>query len=313
MTNNGLIHDYCGLKHYLEENEGMDAIQARELTETIKGFEDLLGVRLCIKDHTGRFERRLLPNNRFHSSRYCQCVKEATRGRRLCDRFDNQVAPTVMQERGRAFFKLCHGGIVELYVPLRIGDVPVGAVSIGQYRASSKFEDQAGLVKASVSIGVLRRKENRRLWEEMPLLTPKRAKSLMAVCMALAARMEQLLADTVPGGEGATSREHQISFYLAKNFNRPLRVLDIARELHLSESRASEVIRETFGKPFADVLQDERMRHARDLLQHTSFPVVEVATRCGYADPGYFHRVFRRREGKTPLQFRKKRMKSSEA
>jgi two-component system response regulator YesN len=41
-------------------------------------------------------------------------------------------------------------------------------------------------------------------------------------------------------------------------------------------------------------------------LAETDLKVAAIAGRAGYADPGYFYRVFRREVGVTPSQYRRR-------
>jgi AraC-like DNA-binding protein len=292
----------------------MQTDQAEEIMATVRGFERLLGVRICLSDYTGRFARYLDPDVSFHSNRFCQCVKDSTRVRHLCARFDNQIVPAELRQRGAPFWKCCYSGVVELVLPLKAGDVIVGSAAWGQFRLANKQTHRpVPLVEAPGLVGVLRRRENRHLWEALPILDRSHSEALMSVGQAFAARIEQLIARSLPDSGQAANRQRRILAYLGRNFNRPLSLEDLAREIHLSVSRTGEVVREAFGKPFVEVLQDERLRHAEDLLAHTSFPVLEVAVRCGYADPAYFHRVFRRRKGQTPRAFRLSRQRRADA
>lgn len=51
-------------------------------------------------------------------------------------------------------------------------------------------------------------------------------------------------------------------------------------------------------------LQERRMEQAKQLLQHTSMPIKEVAYEAGYSTVAGFITGFRKRFGKTPLQWR---------
>jgi AraC family transcriptional activator of pobA len=53
-----------------------------------------------------------------------------------------------------------------------------------------------------------------------------------------------------------------------------------------------------------DWIVERRMAQARRLLVETDLTVGEIASRVGYADPGYFTRLFRRMHGVTPLGWR---------
>lgn len=46
------------------------------------------------------------------------------------------------------------------------------------------------------------------------------------------------------------------------------------------------------------------MMHARNLLEHSSLSVRQIAERCGFADQSHFGAAFKRMHGMTPLQYR---------
>jgi AraC-like DNA-binding protein len=51
-------------------------------------------------------------------------------------------------------------------------------------------------------------------------------------------------------------------------------------------------------------VSEVRHREALALLRNSDLGVNEIARRVGYADPHYFMRVFRVREGCSPLSYR---------
>ena len=48
------------------------------------------------------------------------------------------------------------------------------------------------------------------------------------------------------------------------------------------------------------------MMKARELLLDLDMPIGEVAAECGYDDPLYFSRVFRRTVGVSPSEYRRR-------
>ena len=54
-----------------------------------------------------------------------------------------------------------------------------------------------------------------------------------------------------------------------------------------------------------DYLQDCRVEEAKRLLEAGAMPVDEVSFEVGYEDPSFFRRVFKRRTGLAPNQYRK--------
>lgn len=91
---------------------------------------------------------------------------------------------------------------------------------------------------------------------------------------------------------------------MRREYNKPLTVADLAASCGMSESNFLQVFRRTTGMPPHRYLMKIRMEQARELLQHTKLPISEVAAQCGFTDPLYFSRVFRRENGTSPRNWR---------
>jgi AraC-like DNA-binding protein len=79
----------------------------------------------------------------------------------------------------------------------------------------------------------------------------------------------------------------------------------IARELRLHPNYLSAVAREHGGTTLRDALQAIRLEHARHLVRATDLTLAEIASRCGYAGPGYLGKAFRRALGVAPGSLRR--------
>ena len=55
-----------------------------------------------------------------------------------------------------------------------------------------------------------------------------------------------------------------------------------------------------------DYVQRLRIEHAKRLLEDNLLPIEEIAWKCGYEDPAFFRRLFRRITGMTPGSFRRR-------
>ena len=65
------------------------------------------------------------------------------------------------------------------------------------------------------------------------------------------------------------------------------------------------MVRETCGAPFSELLTRERLAHAELFLRHTDYRIGEIAGMCGFASVEHFTRMFRRRRGMSPGEFRR--------
>jgi AraC-like DNA-binding protein len=273
----------------------------------VASFERALGVRVAVNDLSGRIRSFLPPDRCYHSNRFCQCVKSTTRHNKLCGLFDTQVAPAHLARTRAPFWKLCHGGIVELVVPLFDGEMLAGRAYVGQFRFPEDADVPADALWQSGRPS--RRALDAALRAELPAIDAERMRDLAEVMRAFAGELTSRAATRGRVPDAERSRKAVIENWFGLRFAGDASLSQLAGVLHLSTSRAGQVVRELFGTPFADVLASYRLGHARDLLAHTAFSVVEIAERCGYADPTYFHRVFRKHERTTPLRYRRRHRK----
>jgi AraC family transcriptional regulator of arabinose operon len=81
-------------------------------------------------------------------------------------------------------------------------------------------------------------------------------------------------------------------------------IADLARRVHLSESRLAHLFSEQVGVAPGTFLLEQRIEKARQLLEWSEHGIGEVARRVGFDDPFYFSRRFRQSIGMSPRQYR---------
>ncbi|WP_460777512.1 helix-turn-helix domain-containing protein [Nocardiopsis nanhaiensis] len=85
---------------------------------------------------------------------------------------------------------------------------------------------------------------------------------------------------------------------------RPLSVKERAEEFGISVDALQDCMITETGMSLHDFIINLRMETAQKLLAATTIPVGLVGSRVGYEDPSYFSRLFRRKVGVPPTQFR---------
>jgi AraC-like DNA-binding protein len=91
---------------------------------------------------------------------------------------------------------------------------------------------------------------------------------------------------------------------IGERFREPITTSEIARTLHCNPDYLGRVYRETFGHSVTNGIHQARMHHAKNLLLLSSLNVKEISGACGYENPDYFRRMFRRFFDMQPNQFR---------
>jgi AraC-like DNA-binding protein len=81
---------------------------------------------------------------------------------------------------------------------------------------------------------------------------------------------------------------------------------DIARIIGVTESHLCHAIRESFGFPCSELLQRFRIEMANPLLRHQDLLIKHVASEVGFDSQKYFSKYFKKVEGITPTEFRRR-------
>ena len=72
----------------------------------------------------------------------------------------------------------------------------------------------------------------------------------------------------------------------------------------LGPSRFAHAFRAATGEPPHRFLVRLRVERARDLLERTALPVLEIGLRCGFGQPNHFATMFRKLTGMSPSAYR---------
>jgi signal transduction histidine kinase/DNA-binding response OmpR family regulator/ligand-binding sensor domain-containing protein len=87
-------------------------------------------------------------------------------------------------------------------------------------------------------------------------------------------------------------------------------VEQLASELHLSHSQFGRKLAALTGFTPNHFIRNLRLKKAKELLQNQELSITSVAYDCGFNDPSYFTRVFKKELGKTPLEWRSQEVSS---
>lgn len=92
-----------------------------------------------------------------------------------------------------------------------------------------------------------------------------------------------------------------IEFHYTENLSLHL----LAEKYSVSRNYLAALFKRERGCTVTDYIHTVRLRKAFTLMNSTKLPIHLIASACGYEDPNYFIRVFRKRHGQTPKQYQK--------
>ncbi len=120
----------------------------------------------------------------------------------------------------------------------------------------------------------------------------------------LTARLFRLYGEIFGAENGRTDYVQQVRDYVEASYMQPLRVEEIAAQLHLNRRYLTRLFHAKTGQTVQDYILSVRMAEATRYLS-LGLSVGETAERCGYADPFLFSKMFKRRMGVSPNGWKK--------
>lgn len=144
--------------------------------------------------------------------------------------------------------------------------------------------------------------------QESGTLDPLSAAHMVTLMLCEVSEADEVPLSSLSAGgsdnQGSTLAR-MVRSYIDANYRRPITTSSIARELVYNADYLERVYHRQIGVSILDAVHLKRIAAARALLRSEGRKNInEVAFSVGYADPGYFRRMFKRLTGLTPKQFR---------
>ncbi|MFT3981130.1 MAG: AraC family transcriptional regulator [Ferruginibacter sp.] len=102
----------------------------------------------------------------------------------------------------------------------------------------------------------------------------------------------------------SSRRVEKVMEYMNNNFDKQVQLADAAKISNMTEVSFSRFFKSHTGVSFIDSLLEIRLGHASRLLIDTNQPVSEVAYNCGFNNISNFNRLFKKKKGCTPKEFK---------
>lgn len=94
--------------------------------------------------------------------------------------------------------------------------------------------------------------------------------------------------------------------YIEQNYSRKLSLKLLADVHFVSRQYLSALFKKETGMNLTNYILEIQMRHAKELLENPTLTITQVAGMCGHDNVDYFTQVFKKNQGMTPGEYRKK-------
>lgn len=133
--------------------------------------------------------------------------------------------------------------------------------------------------------------------------------------MEIYEKLTALLTLLMGVGENTESRPRKISKkqnlqnvkdFLDQNYQEKITLDKLSEKFFINKFYLTRLFKEQFGISINNYLIQVRITHAKMLLRYSDMSIEKIGQDCGINDANYFSRVFKKQEGISPGEYRKK-------
>ena len=108
-----------------------------------------------------------------------------------------------------------------------------------------------------------------------------------------------------PAGQGRAAKiAAEVRQLIDTQYRQELSVEEMADRYQLSVNHFNKIFKDFNGMPFREYLINVRVEKAKEYLGNPQMNIREVGTLVGYINPNYFSRIFKKKTGFTPIEYR---------
>ena len=267
-------------------------IDKNKLSELLKNFNRLTGIKICVFDSDGK-EIACVPKDYCS---FCAYVRSSPVGAAKCMECDRNGFD-ISKRTKEPYRYTCHMGLTECVAPLLQRGECVGYLMIGQ---TSGSRPRGALLAQKAEEYSLSHDKLKSFYSEIEFSEDEKISAALSIMEACAGYL--YLNNFVQGDETVATR---IDKFILSNLRGDLSVDAICSAFKISRVNLYSTLNTAFGTTPAEYVKKCRLEEACRLLRLTDMKITEVADSVGISDYNYFSKLFKKSYGMSPRQYRK--------
>jgi len=272
---------------------------------------------------------------------FCRLIREDPVSRKRCFRCDALAGLEAMRLE-QPYIYLCHCGIVDVAIPVMLGDRYLGAVLFGQVRIPEEGNDSQ-VERLVNEISSLNNEKNdseklMALYEQLPQMEYSQIVKIAELIKTLvhyvvervmnnyseeqahkaimgfsekrtemsgsAAVLDDYAGDDEDMPVPKSSVIYPALAFIKNHLRDSITMKEMATLCHLSPSYFSRPFGREMGENFVSYVNRQKIQLAKGILRDTNKSVSQIASELSYQDSSHFINLFKRFEGITPQVYR---------
>ncbi len=266
----------------------------QKMEQLLSNFYNLSGIRYSLADT----ENNLLCFSSDFSS-FCKHMNNFKVGHERCKKCDADAISKACGSNEKYYTYRCHAGLLETILPIRSQGEVIAFIFFGQMRYADPTGEQWENTKALLSW----HKDPEQLKPHFDSLMEIDEKLINSCAEVLFACSSYICLEGIISSTKLTDLQ-LLTNYIDKNFNNDLTLEVLSKELSMSKTKLCSLA-SSRNTTVISMISDKQMSVAKSLLVSTSHSISEISELCGIKDYNYFTKIFKKKVGYTPSQYRK--------
>lgn len=259
----------------------------------LKELHKISGFRISVHDT----EYREIAAYPEALSPFCAFLRQSGKTEEICKEAD-KIAFDKVNKTGDVYIYRCKFGLWEAVSPLYHFGVLAGYLMMGQ--VIDQTSENRSLVSGRVRPYIEDRVMLEQKIDQIPVVAMDMIESyvnIMTVCSEYITYSNKL---RLPERDLAELTMK----YIHRNFSQRLTIKELCVYFHCSKSTLINSFEQRYHISVNKYITKFRLEQAKTLLAKSNATICDIALRCGFADQGYFSKVFQKELGMTPSAYR---------
>ena len=233
--------------------------------------------------------------------RFCRAIKEYSDMGNICLKSDEDGFAEV-DRTGKTYVFRCPFGLTEAFCPIIRNGQIIGYITCGQAIEEENAQDIIRRIRALPNLGDEDKDKLCGLIENATKTDVDKITACADVMSMISSYLWQ---------KNIVNQRHSLAFrkatdYIMAHISEEISVQMLSEYLNMSQTSLYSLAVENCGTGMSEYIRKLRMEKAEELLVETDEDIQMISETVGIPDKNYFSKLFKKKNGITPAQYRKK-------
>ena len=272
-----------------------------QLKQVLSDFYNSTGIAITLYDAS----EKMVATSPVYSG-YCSLIRTKKQCVENCNR-SNLIHMKEVSESHRISCYTCHSGMMEAIMPIMYEGVLIAYLQIGQFRdAEQRYSSPEKIQYVAKQYGFCA-DDLLDLYDNTPEISEGK---LHSICNIMEILVKSFWVDGLIYYK-RSMLSIKIEQYILAHLTEQIYIGDLCDRFFLSKNAIYQLFRNEFNTTINEFILQKRLTMAEGMLQsRQDLNITQISSACGFPDYNYFIRLFKKKIGITPLQFRKNKSRS---